>query len=413
MEPALRSLLRPFAWGCLSIAAGLGILPSAGAQPPLRIGASFSNTGAYATLGQTVRRGYQLCVKHANDKGGVLGRNIELTTEDDRSDPATSLAIYRRLLVEAKVDAVLSPFSSPITDVVADETEQHRKPMVACCMGTTSLYRKGRKFTFMFLSPAEKYLEGLVDVAVRRGLRTIAVIHEDTPFPKAIVQGGLEIAGKRGIQAVAAEAYPPNTADFSAILTRIKAANPDVVAAATYFEDSVAITRQMRALDVNPRMFAVTIGSNLPQFLEQLGRTVEFVYGPTQWEPELVTLRAGGLVPVARQYPGAQEFVDSYRKEFPSAPLSYQTAQGYGSCQILLQAIRRAGSIDGEKVRAAILEMDIHTVFGGFKVDPDGVQIGHRMLLLQWQDGKKVIVWPEELAPGRPRFPTPAWNQRQ
>jgi branched-chain amino acid transport system substrate-binding protein len=250
-------------------------------------------------------------------------------------------------------------------------------------------------------------------MAASRGLKTIAVIHENTPFPTAIVQGGLEMARKRGIQVVAAEAYPPNTGDFSAILTRTKAANPDVVAAATYFEDSVAITRQMRALDVNARMFAVTIGSNLPQFHEQLGRAVEFVYGPTQWEPELVTLRAGGLVPVARQYPGAREFVDSYRREFPDAPLSYQTAQGYGSCQILLDAIRQAGSIEAEKVRSVILAMDVYTVFGRFKVDSDGVQIAHRMLVLQWQDGKKVIVWPEELAPGKPRFPTPPWSERR
>jgi len=378
----------------------------------LRIGSSFSNTGTYAQFGQTVHRGQQLCVKHANEKGGVLGRKIEFTAEDDQSDTAKSVAIYERLLVQAKVDAVFSPFSSPITDAVAEVTEKHRKPLVACCMATTSLYRKGRKFSFMFLSPGEAYLEGLIDVAARRGLKTIAVIHEDTPFPKAIAQGGLELAKKRGIQAVVTEAYPRNTADFSAILAKIKAANPDVVAAATYFEDAVAITRRMKELNVNPKMLGLTSGVDLPRFYEILGRGAEFVYGPSQWEAELVTLRAGGLVPIARQYPGAREFVESYRKEFPGADLSYQTAQGYGACQILLEGIRRAGSLDGEKIRDAILKMDLHTVFGGFKVDRDGVQVAHKMVMFQWQDGKKVIVWPEELAPDKPRFPTPPWSQR-
>ena len=168
----------------------------------------------------------------------------------------------------------------------------------------------------------------------------------------------------------------------------------------------------MRALDINPRIYALTVGSDLPKFYEQLGRAAEFVYGPAQWQPELVTLRAGGLVPIARQYPGAREFVESYRKEFPGADLSYQTAQGYGACQILLEGIRRAGSLDGEKIRDAILKMDLHTVFGGFKVDRDGVQVAHKMVMFQWQDGKKVIVWPEELAPDKPRFPTPPWSQR-
>jgi branched-chain amino acid transport system substrate-binding protein len=52
------------------------------------------------------------------------------------------------------------------------------------------------------------------------------------------------------------------------------------------------------------------------------------------------------------------------------------------------------------------------TAFGSFKVDQDGFQMGHRMLLFQWQDGNKMIVWPDELAPGKPRFPTPPWSQR-
>ena len=75
--------------------------------------------------------------------------------------------------------------------------------------------------------------------------------------------------------------------------------------------------------------------------------------------------------------------------------------------------IKRAGSLDGAKIRDAILKLDLNTVFGAFKVDQDGLQIAHKFLLFQWQDGKKVIVWPEELAPGKPRFPTPPWSQRR
>ena len=95
------------------------------------------------------------------------------------------------------------------------------------------------------------------------------------------------------------------------------------------------------------------------------------------------------------------------------ADLPYHaTAANYAGCQVLTEAIRRAGSLDREKIRGAILKLDFNTVFGAFKVDPDGFQIAHKMVLFQWQDGKKVIVWPEELAPGKPRFPTPPWSQR-
>lgn len=108
----MRSLLRGLPWGCLPIAVGLGTLAIAEAQQPLRIGASFSNTGTYAQFGQTVHRGHQLCAKHANEKGGILGRKIELTVEDDQSEVANAVAIYERLIAQDKVAAVFSPYSS-------------------------------------------------------------------------------------------------------------------------------------------------------------------------------------------------------------------------------------------------------------------------------------------------------------
>lgn len=386
---------------------------AAQAQQPIRIGASLSMTGSFAALGQNQLRGYQLCIKHANEKGGVLGRKIELLVEDDQSQAATAVGIYEKLITQVKVDAILGPYSSPITEDVANVSEKYRMPMVAPLASTTSIFKKGRKFVFMVLSPAEVYLEGLIDIAAKRGLKTVAIISEDTIFPKATAQGTVELAKKRGLQVVLVEAYGKGTTDFGALVTRVRAANPDVIAAATYFEDAVATSRKLKELNVNPKMFGVTVGGDLPKFHSTLGSTAEFVYGASQWEAELVTLRAGGLIPIARQYPGASEFVEAYRKEYPGADFSYHSAGGYAGCEVLIEAIKRAGSVDGEKVRAAILKLDYHNVYGGFKVDADGFQVAHKMVLFQWQDGKKVIVWPDELAPGRPRFPTPPWSERK
>ena len=399
--------------GSLATALWICMPAIADAQPPIRVGASISQTGPYAAPAQNQLRGYRLCVKHINDKGGVLRRKLELIVEDDRSQPATAARIYEKLITQDKVDAILGPYASPITEAVAGVNEKHRMPMVATQGATTSTYRKGRKFVFMVPSPAEAYLEGVVDIAATRGLKTIAVIGEDLLFAKAVAQGTIQLAKKKGLEVVFVAAYPRGIEDFTAILTKVRAANPDVLAAATYFEDAVAITRHLKQLDVNPKMFAVTVGGDLLRFYEELGRSAEFVYGAAQWEPELVKLRAGGLIPIARQYPGAREFFDAYQKEFPRADFSYHSAGGYGGCQILVEAIKRAASLDGEKIRHAILRMDLNTVYGGFKVDADGFQTAHKMVTFQWQDGKKVIVWPDELAPGKPRFPTPPWSERR
>ena len=195
--------------------------------------------------------------------------------------------------------------------------------MVAPMASTTAIFKKGRKFIFMMQSAAEVYLEGLIDMAARKGLKTVAIINEDTLFPKATVQGTIDLAKQKGLQVVFVEGYPKGNTDFSAIMTKIRAANPDVLGAATYFDDAVAITRQMKELNVNPKMYGVTVGGDLPTFYQLLGKNAEFVYGASQWEPEL-------------PYPGAKEFVVSHSMEFPGRDISYHSAGGYAGCQILV-----------------------------------------------------------------------------
>ncbi len=386
----------------LSLAAlvsGSPVLTFGQDKPPIKIGASLSLTGTYAALGQNQQRGYQLCAKHVNEKGGVLGRKIEFVLYDDQSQPATGVRLYEKLITQDKVDAVMGPYSSAITEAVANVNEKYKMPMVAPMASTTSIFKKGRKFVFMVQSPAEVYLEGLIDVAAKKGLKTMAIVNEDTLFPKATVQGTIELAKKKGLQVVFVEAYPKGNTDFSALMTKIRAANPDVLGGATYFDDAVAITRQMKELNVNPKMYGVTVGGDLPTFYQLLGKNAEYVYGATQWEAEL-------------PYPGAKTFLQAYTTEWPGTDISYHSAGGYGGCQVLVEAIKRASSLDGEKVREAILKIDMNTVYGGFKVDDDGFQVSHKMVMFQWQEGRKVIVWPDELAVGKARFPTPPWNQR-
>jgi branched-chain amino acid transport system substrate-binding protein len=289
-------------------------------------------------------------------------------------------------------------------------TEKHKMPMVAPVGAATFMYRKGRKFIFSMLAPGEMLLEGLIDLAAKRGLKTAALIHADDVGSRTVAQGSIELARKRGLQMVLADAFPQGTTDFSAVLTKVRTASPEMLGVSgNGYEDGVAIIRQMKALDVNPRMVGFTPGLSSPQLNEVLGRDAEFVYGSATWLPQLVEVRAGGLIPMARQYPGAREFAESSDKDFPGAPVS---APAYGACQVLVEGVRRAGSLDGVKVRDAISKMDHNTVFGRFRVDRDGVQIGHKYVTFQWQDGKRAIVWPEELAPGSPRSPIPPWSQR-
>ena len=372
---------------------------SADAQTPIKIGASMSVTGTYAKPGTYQKQGYDVCIDELNAKGGILGRRVELVIYDDQSTPATAVRLYEKLITEDKVDAVMGPYSSAVSEAVANVTEKYKKVMVAPLAATTSIFKKGRKYIFMVITPAESYLEGLIDMAAKRGLKTVAIINEDTLFPKASAAGTAEAAKKRGMQVVLQEAYPKGNTDFSALLVKIKAANPDVIAAGTYFDDAVAITRQMKELNVNPKMFGLTVGGDLPEFYDLLKQNADYVYGSTQWDESL-------------PYPGQKEFLAAYKAKFKGQEPSYHTAAGYAGCLIYAEAVKKAGTLDADKVRDQLLKMEIKTAFGDYKVEPDGFQIAHKMVMLQWQDGKRIVVWPDDLANGKPRYPTPEWGKR-
>src|SRR5213592_4947133 len=295
-----------------------GGLPAA-AQGPIRIGASLSLTGTYAKLGNYQNEGYKLCAKQANEHGGLLGRKIEFVVYDDQSAPSTAVRLYEKLITEAS----------------ANVTEKYKKVMVTPLAATTSIFKrppdKKRYYLFMVISPAEAYLEGLVDMAAKRGLKTIAIVNEDTLFAKAAGDGAAELANKRGMQVVFREGYPKGNQDFSAILTKIRAANPEVLAASTYFDDAIAITRQMKELNVNPKMYGITVGGDLPEFYDLLKQNAEYITGATQWETTL-------------PYPGNREFSDAYKKEFGREPV-YHSAAGYAGCVIYLEAVKRAATL--------------------------------------------------------------------
>jgi branched-chain amino acid transport system substrate-binding protein len=383
--------------GAAAVVALFGI-SEAEAQAPIKIGASLSLTGTYAKPGTYQKEGYEVCADELNAKGGLLGRKVEFVMYDDQSSTQTAQRLYEKLITEDKVEAVMGPYSSGITESVAGISEKYKKVMVSPLAATTSIFRQGRKYIFMVISPAEFYLEGLVDMGAKRGLKTIAIINEDTLFPKATVVGTEELAKKRGLQVVLREAYPKGNTDFSALLVKIKAVNPDIIAAATYFDDAVAITRQMKELNVNPKMFGVTVGGDIPEFYTLLKQNAEYVYGSTQWDEVL-------------PYPGQKEFLSAYQKRFKHEP-SYHAAAGYAGCLIYAEGVKRAKSLDADLVRAELLKLKIRTAFGDYAVDQDGFQTAHKMVMIQWQDGKRVVVWPDDLASGKLRFPTPPWSQR-
>jgi branched-chain amino acid transport system substrate-binding protein len=368
-------------------------------REPIRIGATMSITGkAYSVQGGYGREGYLLCQKYLNTQGGLLGRPVEFLIYDDESDEKTAVRLYERLIVEDKVDAILGPYGTAITEAVADIPDKHRKVMVAANAATSSIWEKGRRYLIMVLAPVDSAASGALDLAARNGLKKVAIINQDALLPKAVAKTTNELAKSKGLDVVALETYPGGTSDFSPLLKKMQETAPDLlVIAAVRLDDHVTILRQMRAMNFDAKMVSNLPYGLLPEFYQQLGRDAEFVYSATFWEAGLPN-------------PGNRDFVAAYQKEFNRAP-AVQSANSYAGCQLFAEAVRQAGTTESEKLREALLSLKTKTILGDFAVDQRGFQTGQKAVTIQWQDGKQAVVWPGGLG-SAPRFPTPNWASR-
>jgi branched-chain amino acid transport system substrate-binding protein len=384
----------------VALAVGCVVAAACAAQPQetIRIGATMSETGAYSTQGIPARNGYLLCQRDVNEQGGLLGRPVEFLIYDDQSSSETAMALYERLITEDEVDAIMGPYGSTLTEAVAPVTERHGQVQISPLAATTSIWEQGRRYLFMVLPPAELFLAGLIEMASDHGLRNVAILQEDALFPRAAGSGAAELAREKGMNVVLHETYPSGTGDFSELLARIGAGEVEVLGmAASSLGDFITVTRQMKEHGVHVQMFG-TSGA-VAEFQDALGEDAEYAYGLSAWEPGLPN-------------PGSDAFVEAYRREFGQMP-SFHAAGAYGSCQLFMEAARRAGSLEPDALRSELLAMETRTVFGDFAVDERGYQIANRGLFIQWQDGEKVVVWPDDVATAQPRFPTPPWSERE
>lgn len=366
-------------------------------DPPIIIGATMSESGSLSTQGIAARNGYLLCQDHLNAEGGILGRDVEFLIYDDQSDSDTAIALYEKLITEDRVDAIMGPYGSTLTEAVAPVTERHQMVHISPLAATTSIWEQGREYLFMVLPPAELFLAGLIEMADSHGLNRVAVLQQDALFPRAAGAGAAELAREKGMHVALTYTYPTGLDDFSSILKMIDLAGIEVVAmAASDLDDFITITRQMKEHDVNVKMFGKS--GAVDRYRDQLGEDADYSYGLSAWEPVL-------------DNPGIDHFTESYIETFGMNP-SFHAAGAYGSCQIFAEAAEKAGSLDADTMRDVLLNLETQTIFSNYAVDERGYQTANRGLFVQWQNGEKVVVWPDDVATGQPWFPTPAWNER-
>ena len=387
-------MLRVLAVGVILLALGLFLPQSSGAEgpPAIRIGATVSLSGRLMEPSEMVRNAMRLWEKQVNARGGLLGRKVKLVLYDDKSRADLARSLYRKLVDQDKVDLVLSPYGTSLTLAASEVTESRKVVMVAGPAAGDPIWQRGYKYIFGVHAPAERYLIGFLDVIARQGLEKVAVIYEETPFNKATAAGAKEWAGRLGLKVVFFQAYRRGKQNFPRLLGECRATRPDALILCSYPQDSHALMAALAQIKYRPKALCETIGPAMPSFYELVGETATGVFGPSQWEPDT-------RIP----FPGSKEFIKNF-KAFNHKTPSYHAASAFAACQILERAVTHNQSLDQDKLRDYILSLETVTISGRFRVDGTGMQMGHDTLLIQWQNGKKEIVYPTVMQTAAPRF---------
>ena len=376
----------------------------------LLFGAPISLSGSTAKEGGLTRDGYELWKETANASGGinVAGKRYEIATKyyDDESNAQKSATLADKLIKEDKINFLLGPYGTAPTLQVSTVAEKNKMPMVEAEGAAESIFSQGYQYTFGVLSPAKNYMKGLIEMAVAQTPKpaTVAILTADDPFSVEVADAARTLSEKSGLQVVYFQKYPNNATELRAPLTETKARNPDLFLNSGHLAESLAIMQQAKELGFSPKGFGFSVGPSIPDFQTTLKNDSNFVLGGSQWTADL---KFNGDDP----FKTPANYNALYLKRFGYEP-AYQSAQATAAGLAFQKAIEKAGTLDLKAVRDALAKLDFVSFYGQIKFDERGINIYKSMVVEQWQSGKKVTVWPPDVATAKPLWPTPAWNSR-
>ncbi|RDD69975.1 branched-chain amino acid ABC transporter substrate-binding protein [Paracoccus versutus] len=408
---------------------GFGILASATAvsamagravaqDGPIRIGFSMSLSGGLAGNGRPSLLAQQIWAEDINDRGGLLGRPVELVFYDDQSNGANVPGIYTKLLDVDRVDLVISAYGTALIAPAMPVVMQRGMAFVTLLgSGTNEMFKYDRTAN---ISPVggrmnEDFAKGFFEIAQGMDPKpaTVAIAGLDSDFSLRAMESARKQAELHGVQVVYDRAYPPSTVDFSPIVRAIQSAAPDLVFFASYPPDSVGLLKAVGELGLTAKMLGGgMIGPQVTaikaQFGSQLNNLVCWdIYAP---EPTM-------------DFPGTAEFLERYRAKAEAAGAEtlglYAPPLAYAQMQVLEQAVTRAGSLDQVAIGAALHGDPFNTIIGELQFDETGEWAEERNLYVQYQDidgtdleqfkqpGRQVILYPPQYKSGelRPGFP--------
>ncbi len=389
----------------------IALLVTSGAsfsQEIITFGASVQETGALANTGRYYRDGYNFAVEKINESGGlkVGGKTYKLALKilDNQSDSNLSVRQYVQLLTQDKVNFLLGPFASDFALADSSVAEKYQVPMIQGGGASDQIFNRGYKFIFGTLPVASKYFESTIAMIgkLKPAPKSIALLYADDAFDVSVANGTRDLIQKAGLKLTDDLRYSSNTSDFSTLISQVKSSNPDVILVSGHETEALNFVRQAKSLDLNPKMYAFTVGVPTADFRKALGKDSNYAFGMTSWVPSPNN---------KDQYFGnAADFAKAYAARFGYDP-DYHTASAVADVEAFAKAIEAAGTLDPAKVRDAISQVSFPSLYGTVAFNATG-QISLPQTVIQVQNDQVKAVFSQSGMLSYPQYPMPPWSKR-
>ncbi|MBV1703245.1 MAG: amino acid ABC transporter substrate-binding protein [Hyphomicrobiales bacterium] len=393
-----------------AMAAGAILHAFAGARANdvVTLGASVQLTGSSANTGRYYKDAYQFAIDKIDAAGGVKvgGKTYKLALKilDNQSNVNLSVRQYVQLVSADKVDFLLGPFASNFALSDSSVSEKYRVPMVQGGGASSEIFTRGYNYVFGTLPAADDYFASTIDMLAKLGIKgkKVALVVADDSFDASVAKGTRQHLLDAGTTIAVDRTYRSGAADFSTILTEVKAADVDAILWSGHETEALNFIRQMQSLNVNPKSFyGFTVGVPTEDFRRALGKSADYAFGMTPWLPD-AKLKD-------RWFGDAAAFAKDYQAKFGYAP-DYHAASAIADVETFAIALERAGSLDPKAVRDAIAGVSFDSVYATVKYGTNG-QIALPQVVVQVQGGKLVPVFTDHFV-GKALFPIPAWDKR-
>ena len=401
-------------------AAALGPIASRADTPEVAIGVIYPLSGSSAQIGvdaqrafeaaaDIVNKDYDLKLPLAKGEGlpGLGGAKVKLVFADHQGDPQKGRAETERLITQEKVCAVVGTYQSAVAVTVSQTCERYQIPFMSADNSSPSLNRRGLKYYFRASPHDEMYSKAMFDFfdALRKKgqkIETLSLFHEDTIFGTDSANAQTKLASERGYKIVSDIKYRANSPSLTAEVQQLKAADADVLMPSSYTTDAILLVKTMAELGYKPKAIMA----------QDAGFSEKSTYDAVGDKLEGLISRGSFSLDLAEKRPMVGLINEMYKAK-SGKDLNDYTSRQFMGLILMAEAINRAKSTDGDKIREALAATDMPgdiTImpWKRIKYDETGQNNDADPVLLQYLGGKFVTIAPEAVAVSEPIWPMPS-----